>query len=78
VVKGTTFSANFNFGAQLYQEIFQISNPNFSHVLYQLIKRHFESKSTYKWLRYHQKKVEKRVFLAKIDLQMAEISSKEG
>jgi hypothetical protein len=32
-------------------------------------KRHFESKSTYKWLRYHQKKLEKRVFLAKIDLK---------
>ncbi len=28
------FSANFDFGAQLYNEIFKISNPNFSLVIY--------------------------------------------
>ncbi len=28
------FSANFDFGAQISHEIFKISNPNFSHVIY--------------------------------------------
>jgi hypothetical protein len=28
------FSANFDFGAQISQENFQISNPNFNHIIY--------------------------------------------
>jgi hypothetical protein len=28
------FSPNFDFGAQISHEIFKISNPNFSHVIY--------------------------------------------
>jgi hypothetical protein len=34
VATAPTFSSNFDFEAQLYHEIFQISNPNFSHVIY--------------------------------------------
>jgi hypothetical protein len=33
------------------------------------IKRSFASKSANKWLRYHQKKVEKRPFLTKIKIK---------
>jgi hypothetical protein len=32
-------------------------------------KRYLASKSAKKWLRFHQKKIEKRVFLAKIELK---------
>jgi hypothetical protein len=54
-----SFSANFEFGAQLSQVIFKISNPNFGQLM-TIPKRYFASKSTNKWLRYHQKKVEKQ------------------
>jgi hypothetical protein len=53
-----TFSTNFDYGAQLQNEIFKISNPNFGHVIFP--KPYFASKSTNKWQRYHQEKVEKQ------------------
>jgi hypothetical protein len=34
MVTDSTFSANFDFGAQLSHEIFEISHPNFGHVFY--------------------------------------------
>jgi hypothetical protein len=34
VVSDPTFSANFDFGAQLFHENFEISHPNFGHVFY--------------------------------------------
>ncbi len=58
------FSANFDFGAQLSHEIFKTSHPNFRHVIYKQYPFqnaiYIASKSINKWLRYHQKKVEKR------------------
>ncbi len=58
VMKGPTFSTNFDFGAQLCYEIFKISNPIFSRVFYKLMtfpKCYFASKSVKKWLSYRQK-----------------------
>jgi hypothetical protein len=34
VVTDPTFSPNFDFEAQLFHEIFEISHPNFGHVFY--------------------------------------------
>jgi hypothetical protein len=37
--KVSLFSSNFHFGAQLYNENFKISNPIFSHVIYNKQKK---------------------------------------
>jgi hypothetical protein len=67
-----TFSTNFDFGAKLWHQIFLNFKSKFQPCNLQLItflKRYFASKSTKNWLRYREKKIEKHVFLPKIEFK---------